>query len=171
MFSCYHFLVLLSPLKLEGEAETDLFIQSWPTSSILNWTASLGYPSLSHLKIMTLWSWEQIPYSRATFRTREISLSVCWIKWAGTLYPMTPRQALTYRTVEELTEQARIMACGRYRASSLARWPLSVITTMRATLLSRASSMAYELRISVMEASFPSSAVSYLAFAAACLWS
>ena len=130
---------------------------SCPTSRILNCTCSLACPSLEHLKIITLCSGAQKPYSLATLSTRLTNLSPCCIKWEGTLYPMTPLQQLDCLTTLELTEQARIIAYGLCLAMALAIAPFSVITTIKATLFSRANSVAYEQRISVTVAFFPNS--------------
>tara|TARA_B110000285_G_C15103228_1_gene606297 strand:+ start:543 stop:755 length:213 start_codon:yes stop_codon:yes gene_type:complete len=70
---------------------------------------------------------------------------------------MTPLQQLDCLTTLELTEQARIIAYGLYLAMALAIAPFSVITTIKATLFSRANSIAYEQRISVTVAFFPNS--------------
>jgi hypothetical protein len=55
---------------------------------------------------------------------------------------MMPRQQLACLTTLELTEQAKIVAYGRCLAIALAIAPFSVTTTIKATLFSRANSIA-----------------------------
>lgn len=58
-------------------------------------TVSLVSPSFSPVKIITLLPGRQKPCSLATFSTKLIRLSYCFLIYTGTLYPITPLLVLT----------------------------------------------------------------------------
>ena len=82
--------------------------------------------------------------------------------WAGTLYPITPREALTCLTTLLETLHARMVYMGLYLANCLAMRPVWVTVTNMSTLLSSAICVAVVHSISVTDGFYSLSIARFL---------